>query len=170
MNFRRAFAETLQLFTVFAFFAAAVFFFSLSYLPETRFLLSSFLLSRYEILTSISLVFFVAALLLFFGFYSLNRGQFLRIEMGKNLTELDSRLIFETIEAHFKKEHSSKISLLDLEIINGKKLEVTVTFEKTPLEKIELAEVEKSLKLLFRERFGYSYPFYFLLKLKSSSL
>ena len=166
MGARHAIASTLHLFAVVAFFAAGVFFFAIPYLPEVRVHLADFLLSRYEVSTSIAFGFFLATVLLFSGFYGLNRGRFLRIEMGKHSAGVGADAIRQTLETFFKEQFPGRIAVSDVEIIRAKKLEIAVHLAAPEEEAWEelFIEVEKALQALLRERFGYSRPFALIVK------
>ena len=163
MTSRQALASTLHLFVVFAFFGAGFFCVSLPYLPELRVRVADALLSRFEVCTLLGLGFFATSLLLLLGFYSLNRGQFLRIVMGRHLVEIDTRVIRSTVEDCFKRKFPT-IALQDLEIIWGRKLEIGVVLGAVENEEELLERVEKELSQLLRHRFGYKKPFALILK------
>ena len=156
----------LHLFTVFSFFSAGIFFFSLPYLPDLRIRLGHFLLDRPDISTSIAFGFFLTAFLLLIGFYGLNRGRFLRIEMGKHTAEIDAEVIRQTLDPFFKKRFPKEMDLSDVEVINGKKLEIIVhlAMREADLEEDLLLRTEKGLQELLRERFGHSRPFYLIVR------
>jgi hypothetical protein len=163
---RQAIGSMLHLFAVFAFFAAGGVAFALPYLPETRLRLSSLLLDRPEIFSSIAFGFFLAALLLLAGFYGLSRGRVLRIRMGKHLAEVDAVLIRQTLDLFFRQEFPQKISLSEVEIVRAKKLEIGVRLSsKSELDEELLQSAEKALASLLRERFGYVKPFDLIVKI-----
>lgn len=163
MRPRHAIASSLHFFSVFSFFAAGFLFFALPYLPEVRFLMADFILNHFELCTSISLGFFLIAFLLLMGFYGLNRGKILRIEMGRHFASIDADAIRQTLEPFFKEKFSPHIVLNDVEVIRMKKLEISVI--TSSLEESEVfANVEKELQKLLKERFGYVSPFYLIVK------
>ena len=163
---RQAIASSLHLFTVLIFFSAGCFIFSLPFLPELRIRMADWILNRYEICTPIALVSLLSALLLLIGFYGLNRGKVLRIEMGPHLASVDAELVRQTLEECFRRQFPQQIRLLDVEIIGAKKIEIGVSL--APLEKTLRDDLyinaEKALTLLLRERFGYTKTFYLLVK------
>ena len=151
MTPRQVLMSILHLFVVFAFFAAAFFCMALSFLPDHRLQITDedILLIGFGILT--------ASFLLLLGFYALNRGRFLKIRMGDNWTEIDRTVIHQTLEELLKKH---EIALNEVEIILSKRIEIGVTIKKEP----DLEVVEKQLQLLLRERFGYTKPFFLIMK------
>ena len=166
MSIRQAIASSLHLFAVLAFFAAGFFFFALPYLPELRIRIADILLTRFEFCTPVAFGFLLAALLLLVGFYGLNRGKVLRIEMGRHLASVDSDVIRMTLEECFKKHFPAQISLNDVEVISGKTLEIAVAI--APLDEGMQEELfvnaERALQTLLKERFGYAKPFYLIVK------
>lgn len=168
MRPRQAIASSLHLFAVLAFFAAGFFFFSLPYLPELRIRIADILLSRFEFCTTVAFGFLLAALLLLVGFYGLNRGRILRIEMGRHLASVDVDVIRLTLEECFKRNFPAQVSLTDVEVISAKKLEIGVTIAPINEEMREelFVNAERALQTLLKERFGYRKPFYLIVKSK----
>lgn len=166
MDFRRSLASALQFFVVFSFFFMGFFIVALPFLPEVRFSLSERLLNQPDFFSSVGIVFFATAFLLFMGFYGLNRGRFLYIEMGQHTLSVEEALIRHSLEECFKLHFPQRIRLSDIEILWGKKLEIRV-FLSSHGEKAQkelLMAVEKQLQLLLRQRFGYIKPFSLVLK------
>ncbi len=171
MSVRQAIASILQLFVIFAFFSASLFFICLAYLPRVRICTENLLLNHYSVCSSIGLGFFIAAFLLTIGFYGLNRGRYFRIKMGKNLTEIDSNVIRQTIEEHFKSRFSNRVRIIDVEIVRGAKMIISIAILRS-LDKSgeELVEpVEKELIPLLRSRFGYLKSFDLIVEMRSNS-
>lgn len=161
MSPRQALTSALHLFVVFFAFAAALFFVCLPYLPELQVRVSDLILYRAEACTGIGLGLFVLTFLLSLGFYALNGGTFLRINMGRHLVEIDSKVIRSTIEDCLKKQCSEKIVLQDLEIIWDRSIEISARIDsmKPEEKKQALARMEAELSALLRKRFGYKRPF-----------
>jgi hypothetical protein len=166
MRPRHAIASSLHLFTVLSFFAVGFFFFALPLLPEVRIRMADFLLNRFELCTPIAVGCFLAAFLLLIGFYGLDRGKFLRIEMGQNLASIEAPVIRETLEECFKKHFPRQISLTDIEILGGKKLEIGVTISSLDEEAREelFIHAERALQTVLVDRFGYLKPFYLIVR------
>lgn len=159
MSARQALASALHLFVVFSFFTAGLFFVALPYLPETRIQIVDLLSNEFEKCTIIGLGFLLASLLFLLGFYALNRGKYLLIQMGLST---DVKIIRQTIEECFLKQFPKKISLKEIEIGPRSRLEMKVHI--APLDEATreelFIEVEKELTILLQKRFGYSKPFY----------
>ena len=157
MSPRQAFASALHLFVVLAFFIAGLFFVAIPYVPE-------FKTQIFEQSTLIGLGLFLAAFILLLGFYALDRGRYLVIRMG---IKADLNLVRHTVEDCFARQFSKKISLSEVEIGSKSRLAFKVSFapgsEKD--RKGLLVEAEKQLSILLRERFGYSKPFHFIIKI-----
>lgn len=156
MTPRQALVSALHLFVVAAFFVAGLFFVSLAYLPELRD-------GLFENCTLIGLGLFIAALLLLLGFYALDRGRFLVIQMG---VSANLAVVRQTLEECFARHFPKKIFLSDLDLGRKDRLEIRVTL--TPLdedvrEKL-FVSAEKELTTLLRERFGYAKPFHLIVK------
>jgi hypothetical protein len=147
----------LQLFTVFAFFAAGFFFTCLPFSTQLRLSLSDKLAQRPELCTFTGLCFFGLAFLFALGFYAATRGRYLLLNLGSNTVRVDSKILHTTIVGLFEKQFSTAIRLSDVDIVREKHLELRVFVE--PMEEKEqvkfLAEVERHLVILLFERFGY---------------
>lgn len=158
MTIRQAISSFLQLFVLFVFFSASLFFICLAYLPMVKFRIEDLLLNHSEVCVSIGIGFFIASSILAIGFYGLNRGRYLRIKMGKNTAEIDSRIIHQTIEEHCKGRFNG-IRILDVEIGRGSKMTISVELIQMP-ENVEtlLGEFEDELVPLLKSRFGYFKP------------
>lgn len=164
MSPRQALASALHLFVVFAFFITGFFFVCLPYLPETRIQIIDFFSSQFEKCTLIGLSFFIASLILLIGFYALNRGRYLVIRMG---ISADVNLIRQTVEDCLARQFPKKIFLSELELGRKSRIEMRVTLaplDEGAREKLFI-EAEKQLGTLLRERFGYSKPFYLIVKI-----
>jgi hypothetical protein len=164
MSPRQALTSALHLFVVFAFFAAGLFFVALPYLPETRVQIVDLLSNQFEKCTTIGLGLFLSSLLFLLGFYALDRGRYLVIEMG---VSADVKIIRQTIEDCFAKQFPKKISLKELEI--GAKQRLEMKIHLAPLDEAAREElfiqVEKELGILLQNRFGYSKPFHLIVNL-----
>lgn len=167
MSVRQAIASLLQLFVVFAFFSAGLFFICLAYLPQTRILVENFLINHYSAFAQIGWGFFIASFTLLMGFYGLSRGRYLRIKMGKNLAEIDAGVIRQTIEEHFKNRFANEIHLIDVEIVRGSQINIGVAITRLSDDSSEefLGQVENELIPLLRNRFGYSKHFHLHVKI-----
>ncbi len=167
MRPRQAIASSLHLFVVLSFFLAGFFFVALPLLPEVRVHMADFLLNHFEVCTSVAFGFFVAAFFLLIGFYGLNRGKVLRLQMGQHLVSVEAALIEQSIEECFRKSFKKQIFLSDVEIVNGKKIEIRVTL--APLEEDVreqlFARAETALQTLLKERFGYTRSFDFIVRI-----
>ena len=151
MSPRQALVSALHLFVVLAFFIGGFVFIALPYLPEIQ-------MQLIEKSTLIGFTLFAASLVLLLGFYALDRGRYLVIQMG---TSTDVNVIRQTVEECFERQFPKKIFLSDIEI--GKQLEIHVRM--ADLDEREMAAIEQALSLLLKDRFGYSKPFHFIVKL-----
>ena len=166
MTPRRALLSVLQLFAGFSFFGAAIFFFSLPFLPKLRLQISDFLIASPKICNSVGTALMAASFVLIGGFYFLSRGKTLRIAMGGHTASIDAAVIHKTLDDCFKSHFKGQIVLSDLCVIRGSKLEIEVCltpFEENLREEL-FAEVQKQLIPLLSERFGYSKPFSLIVK------
>ena len=161
MSPRQVFAPVLHLFILFAFLATGLFFMCVPYQEGIRFQIIELLTHRYELCTWIGGGFFFVSFLLFLGFFALNRGRYLQIEMGRlGPTDVDVKLIRQTVEECFKAHFASMLSLESVEILPRSRLEIAVTLTG-PLDKKFLQIVEKQLQSHLLARVGYSKPFFF---------
>lgn len=164
MSSRQALASALHLFVVLAFFLSGLFFISLPYLPRTQVDLIDFFSNQIEKCTQIGMGLFLVAFLFLLGFYALNRGRYLVIEMG---ISTHIKIIRIAIEDCFAKQFPKKIQLKEIEIGPKSRLELRVNLFPLDEEVREelFIEVEKELTLLLKKRFGYSKPFHLIVKI-----
>ena len=158
MTPRQALASALHFFVVLVFFGAGLFCVGLPYLPELRVQLADMILYRLDAFLLMGLGFFVTSFLLFLGFYTLNRGRFLKIVMGQHLAEIDVKVMRDTIEQYFKAKFP-QISIQDLEVIWGRKLEINVSVGSVENEQELFENAENELSSLLKHRFGYHKKF-----------
>ncbi len=164
MQVKQAISSSLQLFSVFAFVAAGLFFFALPFLPEAKVRLAYLILEGEEACAQVGIVFLSLGFIFFVGFYGANRGKELVLKMGKHPISVHVDVIEEMIEQRLK---SHSVLLQGVQIMNGKRLEISV--ELGPVEQAKqealLKDVEQSLESLLRERFGYFKPFHLNVKI-----
>ncbi len=164
MTLRQALASALHFFVVFAFFALGLFFVCIPYLPQVQEKMVVLFTNQFEVCTFIGFWIFAASFILLLGFFALNQGRFLRIEMGGHLAEIDVHIVRQTLDECLKKNFPKLISLNDVEI--GKRIEINVAI--APLEEEVREELfiktEKALETLLKERFGYTKPFHLIVK------
>ncbi len=157
MSPRQALTSALHLFVVFAFFLAGFAFVSLPYLPKLK-------TEIFEQSTLIGLSLFIISLVLLLGFYALDRGRYLVLQMG---VSTDANVIQQSIEECLNRQFGKKISLSDVEVTRKSNLEIRVSL--APLDEaareVLFVEAEKQLNLLLKERFGYHRPFRLVVKL-----
>lgn len=157
MSPRQALASALHLFVVLAFFLGGLFFVSLPYLPQLK-------TEIFEKSTLIGLGLFIASLVLLLGFYALDRGRYLVIQMG---VSTDPKIVRQTIEDCFVRQFGKKVSLSDVEVGPKSRLEISVSL--APLDEGAREEIfieaERHLQVLLKERFGYTKPFRLIVKL-----
>lgn len=154
--------SVLQLFAGFSFFAAAIFFFTLPFLPKVRLQISDLLLVSPEVCHRVGAALFTASFVLIGGFYFLSRGRSLTIRMEgeERKTTISAALIKKTLDACFRNHFNGSVTLTDIVVLSGGNLEIEVCL--TPVEehlREELfADVQKRIVPLLSERFGYSKP------------
>lgn len=167
MTFRQAFASVLQLFAVFALFLVGFYFVCLPYFPEARERAIDALIDRPEAFLWIGGGFFAASFVLLIGFYAINRGRTLRIRMGEHRAEIDVQVIRQTLEECFRERFSKRMSLTDVEIGGGSRIEIGVSMAPLEEEAREalFVEADSVLKSLLRLRFGYAKPFHLIVKI-----
>lgn len=165
MSVRQALASVLQLFTVFFFFGAGLFFLALPRSETLRLLCENLVWNGRSQLTSLGWGLILAAAVLLIGFYGIQRGRTLRIRMGGHSAQIDPLLIRQTIESHFNKKTSRAISFYDVEIGSGGKIEIAVAFQTVPEAEL-LKGMERELTSLLQARFGYAKPFHLIVRFR----
>lgn len=162
MSPRKALLSVLQLFAGFSFFAAAIFFFTLPFLPKVRLQISDLLLASPEVCHKVGAVFLTVSFIVIGGFYFLTRGRSLTIRMEgeERKTTVSAAVIERTLDACLRSHFNGSVTLTDVIVLSGNKLEIEVCL--TPLKEVlreELfADVQKQIIPLLSERFGYSKP------------
>lgn len=160
MNTRQALASLLHGFVLLLLSSIGFFFVCLPYLPVARLEIVEILLNRPELLTSFGLGSFAFVFMFFLGFYSVNRGRFLRLKMGAQSVEIDHKLISKSLEECFHAHFKEKISLVGVTVDS----QIDIDIKLAPLDEGEREElflrVEVALQTLLKERFGYTKPFY----------
>jgi len=161
LTIRQALAAVLQLFVVFTFFGLGFVLVCLPFAPDARILLSHALLNEPDLCSILGIGFFLAAFLCALGFYALNRGRILVLQMGKHVLAMDETVIRETIEPSLHRAFAEKLSLDHVEIVRQRDLEIGVSLASMGEEEREqlLLSAEQHLETLLLERFGYRRPF-----------
>jgi hypothetical protein len=161
---RQVVASALHLFVVLTFFVAGLLFICLPYLPETRTRAIDLVAHRFEACTLVGLGFFLASLLFLVGFYALDRGRYLVIQMG---VSADLHLIHQTLDECLQRYFPRQIVLNEVGLGRKSRLEIGVSLKPLSEEAREnlFIEAEKQLQLLLRERFGYAKPFYLIVRI-----
>lgn len=170
MNIRQAIGSVLQTFVVLTFFGASLFFFFLPSYPHLRFALSQILIDRPDLCIQIALCLLATAFLFFFGFYWINRGYYLVLQMGKNSLAIDEKVLWQTLEPILERKFASRLNLNQVSIERGKRLSFGLEIPPMSEEEKELLllEAESELEMLLRERFGYRRPFIVQVSTRSS--
>ena len=161
MNPRQALAGMLQIFAVFSFFVAGIFFTCLPFSPHLRIALANHLTSHPELCTWTGVCFFGLAIFFAFGFYAAARGRYLLLKLGTNLVRIDTKVLHRTIGTHMDKQFASAIRLSNVGVVRERHLELQVLLapmEEEAKDKL-LVDVEVQLAKLLSERFGYHTPF-----------
>ncbi len=148
----------LQLFAGLSFFAGAIFFFSLPFLPTVRLKISDVLLASPSFCHLAGAFLMAACIVLIGGFYLLSRGRYIHISMGDNPISIDAAAVFKTVEECLKSQFGSQLALSDLYVARGGKLEIEVSLASSvePVREELFADLQKQLVPLLEEKFGYS--------------
>jgi hypothetical protein len=160
MSPRQALASALHLFVVLIFFIVALGCTLIPYLPLTREAIIDFLNHRYEECFQIGMGLFALSLVLFIGFFALNRGKCLVIQMG---VSTDVRLVQHVVEEYFSTHFHKKIALKEVTLGPKSSLSFLITTHEKEPESL-FGEVETGLSLLLRKRFKYTKPFHLIVK------
>jgi len=161
MSPKQAIASALHLFVVLAFFVSALVFVLIPYLPLTRMAIIDFFSHRYEQCTQIGMGLMALSLVFLVGFYALNRGKYLVIQMG---VSTDVRLIQHVVEEYFNSHFPQKIALKEVTL--GPKSSLSFMVATQEKDQMSLfVEVETGLSLLLRKRFKYTKPFHLVVKI-----
>ena len=123
---------------------------AVAYIPDMRMRLINFLLQDFEQFTDIGGGLLLLCILLRFGCIAPWRGSWLRVRMGRHLTQVDSELIRKTLE----EKMACKVSRV---FVSGGRLEIQIPPIPDPKE--WLAKAEIVLIPFLRDRFGYTDSF-----------
>jgi hypothetical protein len=155
MHLRGVILAGLHLLILLTFFLGALFF---SFLPLT--------FERLDLVKKAPLIgagLFLAGLFLLLSFYLLHKGKFFVIKMG---VVADVRLIRHTLNECITRQFPDKISLSQVEIGRKSRIEIKVSLQpqERKAKKALLVDAEREFGNLLRDRFGYTKPFYLILK------
>lgn len=161
MNPKQALGSLLQVFSVFAFFAAGLFFAFLPQAPAMRYLLAERLINQPNHCTWAGFCFFGLGTLFLLGFYVSARGRYLVIKMGSNSARINARVLKKAIRTLFAKQFAARVRLTDVAVNKERSLELGVSLDTLNEEEREklLADAELHLTAFLADRFGYSNPF-----------
>lgn len=168
MYSHKAMLSVLHLFAVFFFFASAMFFYALFYLPTLRLQILDAVSTSPQFCLSLGSALMGSSLLLTCGFYFLYRERSLILKMGGGVASVNVAVIQKTLEECLDCHFKGKISLSGISIGSSNKLEIEVflrPFEEGLREEL-FVSVQTQIAPLLRERFGYSHPFHLIATLE----
>ena len=162
MRLKEAIVSCLHLLILFFFFAFACFWFALPHMPEWQMQGLHFLSEGCRGSGYMALGCLGCALLLWIGFYGFGPHKWLRLQMGSHLTSVEIPVVQQTVAAFFREHFPEQVNLQKITFLKGNRVEMAIAcFAKTPQEqKALLKQMEQGLQVLFKERFGYTKPFY----------
>lgn len=137
-----------------ALFGLGAAFFGLHALPGARKILAEWVLENESLFLTLGWLISGIGLLLTLCFYALQRGSYLRLEMGGKEFSVDAPLVEARIN-HFLQEEFPELHTAAEVYFSGQKIEV-VTHQKFE----DLEEVERRLAKMLASEFGYKKPFY----------
>jgi uncharacterized protein YlaN (UPF0358 family) len=168
MHVRKATISALHLIVVLVFFSISLFGCLLPVRPDWCRVISRTLEESPRYFYWVGVIFLVVTFLLIVGFYSVNRGRFLRFLIKPHETIIERKLLQVAIEKCFSACFPRHVRNVDVNVAAGQRLEVAVelvSVEQRQQMKL-MKEMERQLSCLLRESFGYTRPFTFSVCLK----
>ena len=158
MTIRQAFLGMLQLLAVGFALAVGICLLGLYLIPEFSFALEQSLIKRSGLFLILGLASIGFSAILGCGFYCLSYGRTLLLRMG---TSVDVKLIRQIILPLFYKEFSDRVSLRDVQVLQGKELLFGLQFASMSAEERDklLLKAEHHLQTVLVERLGCKQPF-----------
>ncbi|WP_420422200.1 hypothetical protein [Simkania sp.] len=138
---------------------------ALPYAETFRFHLTYYIYERPGLFKLIGGVTLGFGLLLFLGFYFLNKRRFLTVRMGPAMTQIDERVVQDYVQDYFKEKHTSDEGVVDVVVQKGEVLEIIVPAPKDWEGEVEehLQRLQNDLGDRLSRRLGYYKEFYLTL-------
>ena len=104
-------------------------------------------------------------LLLFIGFYLLNKRRFLTVKMGPALTRIDEAIVHDYVQDYWREKHASDEGVVDVVVQKGEVLEIIVPAPRDWEGEVEehLQRLQNDLGDRLSRRLGYYREFYLTL-------
>jgi len=156
--------SALHLIIVMFVFAIGAFFVAIYFYPKLLFLFVELIINKPGIILKIGFSSLLLSGLLFFGFYFINKAQYIKFSMKRNNFQVDTTLIKSSIEKYFKNAYPKMNNKLEVNVIPKDKLEIIATVDSLDNQKEFLLNIEDKVGKLLSEHLDYQKEFVFTIK------
>jgi hypothetical protein len=145
-----------------------VLFLGLQYAPHMRIVVAEFIAESSLSFSLVGLLILGCGILLMLGFYTMNRGVYIAMTLGKGQCLIDSALVRGYLEDFWKKKFPGQDLSVEVCVSKDQKLELFVEMPSFSVEEPEafLAKVEKELCQILKSNLGYERDFQLSLLIK----
>lgn len=129
--------------------------------PLLRSAIATMFLEKSALFTFLGVMLLIIGLLLLLGFYSMQRGRYLSVEMKDRKTQIEIRLVKEYVEKYWKNTFPDQDVHTEVLIYPNQKIELSLQIPNLSFEEQQavLEKVEKELGDLFAKKLGYNREF-----------
>ncbi|NGX56234.1 MAG: hypothetical protein K1060chlam5_00471 [Candidatus Anoxychlamydiales bacterium] len=157
-------ASALNLLVSLMILSLGMFFVSIPYIQSLQVFLVDILDKNSFIFLKIGLFFIVVSVFLIFSFYFIYKKQFIKINMKRNKTDIDTKIIASYIEEYLKKKYQNTYISTHINVLLNKKLEIIANFSAVKDQNNEsLLEIEENIGKILFDQLNYEKEFVFTL-------
>jgi len=129
--------------------------------PQLRSAIASLFLEKSNLFTLLGSVFLVIGFLLLIGFYSMQRGKYLRVEMKDRKMQVDIGVVKDYVASYWKTLYPDQDTHTEVWIYPDQKIELSFQIPNLPFEEqqVVLEKIEKDLGDLLAKKLGYDREF-----------
>ena len=117
-----------------------------------------------QIFLKIGLITLASALLLFICLYQLHKTQYLKLNMKKNRSDVNTEIIKSYLEKYFENIFPEKKNNLEVTVLPKEKLEIIASVDSLENQKQFLLDIEDKIGKLLIDHLNYDKEFIFTLK------
>ncbi|MCP5490895.1 MAG: hypothetical protein H7A42_07275 [Chlamydiales bacterium] len=138
---------------------------ALPYAETFRFQLAYYIYERPDLFKLIGAITLGFAVLLFLGFYLLNKRRFITVKMGPAMTQIDEKVVQDYVQDYWNEKQPSEEGVVDVVVQKGEILEIIVPIPKNWEGEVEehLVQLQNDLGDRLSRRLGYYKEFYLTL-------
>jgi len=149
--------SAVHFFVVLFIIALGVFFIAIPYADHFRFLLSAMLLDNPDVFAKIGWGVLSLGLMLFFGFYLLNRKRYIHLTMQASKLSIEETIVRDYVYDYWKSLFPKNEVVTDIVITGNEQIEIVANLPKVAMENDDalFEKMEKELSAILERRLGY---------------